>query len=613
MKVYNDKNVFQVGYKLGTGASGDVYRVTNNDKICIKIFSNSGLAEFRKNLHRIKSLISLCPKLVDVAALPLHFVTNRLDRKKEIGYAMPLILGKEVHQLYSVSSREIHFPNADFRFLAIVAKNAAMATQRLHANQIVIGDISARNLMVRDDGSVCWIDADSFLIGNPEYTEIGRLITPEWTPPELQSNQHLHVPRLPGHDCFGLAVLIFHLLMLGRHPFQGRYTGNGPQPDMQSNIKMHYYAHAGFSAIPLVPPIGTPNVDHLGPRITDLFNMAFFSTSPEKRPSASEWVDALSWLERSCRPCENHVGHWFSSAAHSCPWCQVQAYYGDDDIFCKAQSPLPASVEEDAIPKNLTNEIDRIIVQLGIKVNVPSVISRPVPTQVSPTWRSSHVIHNRTSKREITLILREYKNNSINQQKKIDVTYNKQQRCYSRMHELAKEISEFQEYARSQLSETDLFQAARDKIQQSDTDKQLSRYLKKFKVSDARIPSFTVDHYLCLSKEKIVTAADFDDSSFSSNQGEIASKLLSWRKSLEDAFIPKSSNIQFSDIEKAAIRLTISIKHDLFSKRNQIMRKFYRAYDGVDKYAAEADCFQRQLNENTANIEDIRKVLDGMR
>lgn len=44
---------------------------------------------------------------------------------------------------------------------------------------------------------------------------------PLWTPPELQGRDFRGLTRTKNHDRFGLAVLMFQLLFMGRHPFAG--------------------------------------------------------------------------------------------------------------------------------------------------------------------------------------------------------------------------------------------------------------------------------------------------------------------------------------------------------------------------------------------------------
>ena len=73
------------------------------------------------------------------------------------------------------------------------------------------------------DATVALIDADSFqfsLNGKSYPCVVG---VPDFTPPELHGKNLASVQRTIEHDNFGLAVAIFHLLFMGRHPFAGRY------------------------------------------------------------------------------------------------------------------------------------------------------------------------------------------------------------------------------------------------------------------------------------------------------------------------------------------------------------------------------------------------------
>jgi DNA-binding helix-hairpin-helix protein with protein kinase domain len=52
------------------------------------------------------------------------------------------------------------------------------------------------------------------------------------------------VTRTPNHDNFGLAVLIFQLLCMGRHPFAGRFLGTGDPPSIPEAIARSRYAYS---------------------------------------------------------------------------------------------------------------------------------------------------------------------------------------------------------------------------------------------------------------------------------------------------------------------------------------------------------------------------------
>src|SRR5205814_7863741 len=65
------------------------------------------------------------------------------------------------------------------------------------------------------------IDCDSFEITDGKTVFPCMVGVPTYTPPELQGQSFQGVRRTKQHDAFGLAVLIFHMLFLGRHPFAG--------------------------------------------------------------------------------------------------------------------------------------------------------------------------------------------------------------------------------------------------------------------------------------------------------------------------------------------------------------------------------------------------------
>ena len=74
--------------------------------------------------------------------------------------------------------------------------------------------------MVGRDSKVVLIDSDSVQInanGTLHLCEVG---VSHFTPPELQTMpSFVGFERTENHDNFGLALLIFHILFGGRHPY----------------------------------------------------------------------------------------------------------------------------------------------------------------------------------------------------------------------------------------------------------------------------------------------------------------------------------------------------------------------------------------------------------
>lgn len=621
MKVFDGVRELRLGSKLGAGADGAVYRAEGNRKVCIKVFDPGTRAELQRNLPRITLLVQRANALVRDAAIPMLFVSDR-PNGPPIGFAMQMVEGKEVHNLYGVSSRQIHFPTADFRFLVQVAKNAAVAADRLHANRIVIGDISGRNLMVRSDATVCWIDADSFLIGNPDYREIGRLVTPEWTPPELQGNRHLNTPRLPGHDRFGLAVLIFHILMLGRHPFQGRFTGRGEVPDLQSNISQRWYAHAGFNAIPLQPPIGTPPVSHLGPRIADLFHMAFLENVPERRPSAADWVEALKSLEANYRRCQRYTGHYFAAAATGCPWCQVLPDYGNLDLFPGAATPHANGGTNAAGATQLAAEVAGFIHQLGAPRDIANTVFRPTQGQAVPTWTyrspgwfASIFTSKASEQRKLVHIRTGFERQAGTLQNQITRNLQKQQTWLNALGGTSRRFAELQAEAGRKLGEAALRQSARMQLEGPILNQQRAIFLARFRIKPGQISGFGEKRVAELAGHGIVTAADVSDYRIKRIPGfgeSLTAAIVAWRSGKERSFRPTTVNVPPADVERRARELLAQLKPEFQKRRELLIREVFRLTNDARTCAGEAATIQQQLDVVMANIAAIDQALNNL-
>ena len=104
------------------------------------------------------------------------------------------------------------------------------------------------------------------------------------------------------HDNFGLAVLIFHLLFAGRHPFAGIYLGVGEPPQLETAIKHCMYAYAADHGRTLMQP-GQPSlpISALPASIIHLFEAAFSPTTVRGgRPTANDWVMARGLSPQPC-------------------------------------------------------------------------------------------------------------------------------------------------------------------------------------------------------------------------------------------------------------------------------------------------------------------------
>ena len=217
----------------------------------------------------------------------------------------------QLHELYGSTNRRLHFPDAHWHHLVLAARNVAAAFYAFHAEGIVVGDVNQGNLLVDHSMCVRMIDCDSFQISGRDQTFFCPVGTQHFTPPELQSKNLRDVYRTKNHDTFGMAVLIFHLLFVGRHPFAGRYQGAGDMT-IEKAIAERRFAFSRMRDETLIePPPASLRLTDLSPKLAELFEQAFRSDAEngEARPTAQDFMVELESLIQQRKVCNYDRAH----------------------------------------------------------------------------------------------------------------------------------------------------------------------------------------------------------------------------------------------------------------------------------------------------------------
>lgn len=320
------KDRFSIADLIGKGGEGEVYAIKGRSGLAVKIYSTSLRAQ-REDKVRAMVGEGLAVK-TDLVTYPGDVVTDR--HGNFLGFVMRLVSGyRPLHELYGPKSRQRHFPKANYRFIVHAALNVARAVGKVHQTGCIIGDLNHSGVLVAQDATVALIDADSFqfsLNGKSYACVVG---VPDFTPPELHGKNLASVRRTVEHDNFGLAVAIFHLLFMGRHPYAGRY--NGPDISMGDAIAQNRFAFSLIrqAATQTTPPPGSLTLDMFPDVVSRAFENAF-GLSPDARPTASGWIRALTSLEDSLTHCRKVKTHGYPSNAGGCVWCKLASSSGFD-------------------------------------------------------------------------------------------------------------------------------------------------------------------------------------------------------------------------------------------------------------------------------------------
>ncbi len=322
---------------IAYGGDGSVYRLDEDPNLVAKIYHPyKRTAETKSKLKFMTD-----SQLEDMpdddghvsVAWPLEaLLEHPSDPDSIVGFLMRKISGSHpIEQLYIPLTRRSQFPHTSYRHMCKAAIDVASAMKSVHDRSYVIGNINESNILVKDDGRVTLIDTDSFQVIDTRDGDniriypntVGRL---EYTPPELQGKSFIDVRRGEYQDRFGLGVIIYQLLMGGRHPFDGVYTGRQDEPPpIEKRIKEGHFHHGGKRNVPYRDGPGYIPWDALHPKIRNLFERCFVDghDDPSQRPSPSEWIDAIQEAAENLDACSINSQHLFSGHLSDCPWCDM--------------------------------------------------------------------------------------------------------------------------------------------------------------------------------------------------------------------------------------------------------------------------------------------------
>jgi len=325
-----------LGSKVGSGGEGFVATIHGQSHLVAKIYHRPLDSQKQTKLELMVKARQQA--LTSISAWPVDTI-HKLPRGPACGFAMPRFVGYEpVHKLYSPRDRKHTFVQATWGFLIHSAQNVAAAFEAVHQAGHVIGDVNENSVLVGHDAIARLIDCDSFQIRSANLVFPCNVGVPLYTPPELVGKDFSKEIRTANHDNFGLAILIFHLLMMGRHPFAGVYTGKGEMPIERAILSFlfAYGRHANSKG--MSPPPNSLSLAFLPPSTSSFFEIAFSEAGANRsRPNAKEWVDELGKLEKLLIRCPKDESHVFAKGSANCPWCEIEKTTGISFFIGKLQ------------------------------------------------------------------------------------------------------------------------------------------------------------------------------------------------------------------------------------------------------------------------------------
>lgn len=559
-----------LGPKLGQGGEGAVFEVSGQTGLVAKVYHKAVSVERAAKLNAMVTLKT--DRLLNLSAWPIDTLHESSGRAVK-GFVMPKVTGhRDIHILYGIKTRHAEYPDARWPFLLQAAANVARAFSVIHEHHHVIGDVNQGGVVVSRSATVRLVDCDSFQITTSRNRYLCEVGVATHTPPELQGRSFKGVVRTQDHDGFGLAVIIFQLLFMGRHPFSGGFLGGGDMPLEKAILQNRFAYGPGASARQMRQPPATLQLEAVSNPLVNLFERAFLSRG--NRPRAQEWITPLEQLAKNLKQCSQNSGHSFLSTLNSCPWCSIESRSGVVVFF-------PIYVTGTATATGAFN-ISAIWSQIA------SVFA-PGPPQSLPVKSSSFVIpsakateikqarHTRSYIGTIALVIAcitvlvlpgsgcatfflillatiaagafvrsgEDEDAQKLQQIKLDAerawidiqrrwqVQHTDQRFNSKLKELDAKKTEYQNLPGVQQRK---LQQLQKEVQQ----RQLERFLDGYRIDKARISGIGHARQITLRSYGLETAADITVSAVVAVPGfgqAYATKLLAWRYSLEKKFV----------------------------------------------------------------------------
>ncbi|MSK75428.1 hypothetical protein GKE29_26690, partial [Escherichia coli] len=191
-----------LGKPIAEGGEGSVF-VTHSalgSPLVAKLYHPTQRMRWREQKLRL-----MCSRPIrsPCVAWPREILYDELRRF--VGVLMPRADGVPLGAFaFHAELLKKQFPSWTRYDLTRLCLNLSESVHTLHRCGVILGDLHPGNVMVSPEGSVCWVDADSFQIEDYPCS-VG---TERFRAPELHGNFGDFL-RTRSHDAYALSVLLF--------------------------------------------------------------------------------------------------------------------------------------------------------------------------------------------------------------------------------------------------------------------------------------------------------------------------------------------------------------------------------------------------------------------
>lgn len=622
------------------GSGGDVYEIIGEKDYAAKVY-HKPLSE--RGERKLLALIESAPDgLLDVCAWPL--TTLRPSPGEPVrGVVMRRILGSQsLFDLDSPAQRRLSFPLADWKFLVRVARNCAALIDLVHQQGIVLGDVQPGRFLVDNQGEVRLVGCDTcqIIVGGETFHCITAV--PQYLAPELQNVALDAFAQTPNHDAFGLAVVIYRLLMMGRHPFVG-FQGADRMLLSRAIQEYRYVLGSAASSLQMSPPPQSLMLSDLTSEVAGYLQRAFARGSERERarPTAAQWVKALTEMESQLRVCAADPGH-HHVVKSPCPWCRIEQEGGPVHFAAVTVSALE-SRPQPVDASNLSSRLDAIpapeqLLAEATAAEPENLTPQPLPAGTRERQQAVFALAWVTLGAALLMLLGQLSINffyiglvltvglaaatvlaflrsplrQIRRQRR-QILAEKQaawaaaeRQAMARANRLS---AEFAAHYKAAASIRDQLRALQDEetrelrlLQATVRERQLDQFLAGFSLRAARLDTLDEDRLLILQSHGVETARDVRERTLASIRGlgeTLPASLLTWRKAHEGKFLfDDRRGLPATDVAKVRIKF--------IDKRLQLQEPLEVDIERLESMSAKA---RAEVAEIAATLRPFRAAL----
>ena len=275
----------RLGGRLAVGSGGTIYDL--GDGTVAKIYHSSKLTVGRRD--KLARMVAE-PMECEGVCWPQELLRD--EAGNFVGCRMQRARGVELRQiLLSRAALEAVFPcwkKEDMVQLTITILEKLSA---LHEKRVLLGDLDLHNILVASPTEVWFVGCDNCQIGGcPSSGE-----TVSFTAPELQGRDLGAVLRTRGNEMFGVATLLFLLMLPGSFPY------GGEEDDMGQAIRAMDFSYpcAKYPAERVPEGDGRLQWSHLPHYLKELFCETFRRdgqhSGEQTRYGCWRWLEAFRY------------------------------------------------------------------------------------------------------------------------------------------------------------------------------------------------------------------------------------------------------------------------------------------------------------------------------